>query len=149
MKAAPLVPLMIATAAAGAVELALVISKPIPTYRSGGKHKEDGPMIVHPGEMIVDPSGKISMTPNKPETLMFVKLNTEIIPAHKVNQMRLTGVLNENSIPVRKDKTEEYLATLIELNQAQVSFMKKKQPIHNHIHIHTGFESHIDNAVRN
>ncbi len=77
MKASPLIPLMALIAATGAVELAGVIAKPIPTYRKGGTQKEDSPMLVHPGEMIVDPGGRISMTPDAPETLTFGKRERE------------------------------------------------------------------------
>ncbi len=150
MKASPVVPLMALIAATGAVELAGVIAKPIPTYRKGGIQKESGPMIVHPGELMVSPSGQLSMTPNAPETLTFGAKGTKIIPAHEVNQMNIHSMIRKlNYLETKADRSDEILNVLKEGNIIQNRALNKKTPIHIHNHFNPGFEAHIDKAVRN
>ena len=105
-------------------------------------------MLVHPGEMIVDPGGRISMTPDAPETLAFGKKGTRIIPAHEVNQMMLSGIVRERSMQVDNSKDiRELKEALQEIGYAQLTALKKKQVIHKHIHFNPRFQNHLKDAL--
>lgn len=151
MKASPLIPLMALIAGTGAVELAGVIAKPIPTYAEGTENHPGGPMIVGEKgpEMRVDPSGKISMTPGIP-TLTFGPKGTKIIPSDELSPLNIPYLISKiNYLETRTDRSEEILQALKEANIIQIRAMNKKQPIHIHNHFNPGFTDHINKAVRN
>lgn len=130
-----------------AAQVASVLAKPIPTYATGTDNHPGGPMIVHPGEMRVDPDGKISMTPDAPQTLTYGQRGTKIIPADEVNRMMLSDIMRMQVREMKQDRTEELLTALLESSQNQISAMKRKQVIHNHIHWNPGFNDHLKNAL--
>lgn len=140
----------IAIGVIAAAQIASILAKHIPTYKIGGTQKEDGPMIVHPGEMRVDPDGKVSMTPNAPATLTYGKKGTKIIPADEVNRMMLSDMMKMTvrEYDNRKD-LQEIKEAIQEGTMAQIRAMGKKQPIHIHNHFNPGFNDHINAAVRN
>lgn len=94
-------PAAIAIEVMGAAQIAALLAKSIPKYEIGTEYHPGGPMIVHPGEMRVDPSGQITMTPDK-ETLTFGEPGTKIIPKHKTDMMNdilLASILSDGKAP--------------------------------------------------
>lgn len=140
----------IAIGVIAAAQIASILAKPIPTYATGTGNHPGGPMIVgeEGPEMRIDPSGKVTMTPGVP-TLTYGKRGTKIIPADEVNRMMLADMMKMTVAQDKANRSEELLEALVEASQYQLAAMRKKQPIHNHIHIHSSFEAHINNSVRN
>lgn len=85
-------PLAILQGAIGAVQLAAVLATPIPKYWNGtpeGGHPEDGWAMVGDGykhELIIDPRGNMSISPNRPTYTMLEK-GTEVIGGDKFERM--------------------------------------------------------------
>jgi hypothetical protein len=75
-------------AAIGAAMIAKVIATPIPKYAKGTNASKEGPAIVGEvgSELVIDPSGAISMTPPRP-TLTWLEKGTKIVPNNEVKQM--------------------------------------------------------------
>ena len=87
------VPLVLAL---GALQIAAVLSEPMPQYAGGTDSSLAGPAIVGEKgrELKVDPSGKMSLTPGKP-TLDYLKKGTKIVPADVTEQLlRFAAVSN-------------------------------------------------------
>lgn len=81
----PLVPFI---AALGAIQLATVLAKPIPQYAKGTNYAHGGPSIVGEkgSELIVDPSGKMSLSGNSAE-LVNLQRGTKIIPSDETKRI--------------------------------------------------------------
>jgi len=85
-------PLAIIQGAIGAVQLATVLATPIPKYWNGtpvGGHPNDGLAMVGDGykhELIIDPDGNMSISPNRP-TYTMLKKGTEVIGGDKFERM--------------------------------------------------------------
>jgi len=110
-------------------------------------------MVVHPGELRVDPDGTVSPTPDVP-TLTYGERGTKIITADEVNQMLFNNFLTSSSQLMQPDKNERLEQKLDQLNdtinrngQAQLSAMRKqKAPVIN-IHNDAAFWAHIHKSV--
>lgn len=109
-------------AAASAVLLAKVIATPIPAYMEGTplEGHAGGLMKVHPNELRIDPSGKISMTPNAPETLTWGAKGTHIIPKDEVDTLMRKSIdrmhVDEHGILRMYAKTDETTNEIKKLN---------------------------------
>jgi hypothetical protein len=144
-------PAAIAIEIMGAAQVAYLAAKPIPHYEVGTDNHPGGPMVVHPGELRVDPDGTVTPTPDKP-TLTTGDAGTRIIPAHEVRQMMLEGILSSAG-PLQADKNGELLKGLSDLkqeirrsSQEQINAFRKQKPAENHIHVDAGFLVHIQNS---
>jgi hypothetical protein len=78
--------------AAGAIQVAAILAKPIPQYAEGtlkaGGHKGGLAIVGEKGsELVVTPSGKLALSPDTP-TLMDLPAGTEVIP-HEETMARL------------------------------------------------------------
>lgn len=77
-----------AIGAAGAAQIAMIASQPIPQYYKGTKSSEEG--LAWTGErgqeMIITPDGKLALTPNK-ATLMYLEKGTEVKTAQETKQI--------------------------------------------------------------
>jgi hypothetical protein len=76
------IPLGVATAAIGAIQLAAVLAKPLPAYAFGTEDHVGGPAVLGDGgkhEMAVTPSGDIIKTP-KVTTVMSLPVHTKVFP---------------------------------------------------------------------
>lgn len=105
----PNVPLSIYVGTIGAVQLARAIATPIPAYKTGGTHAQDGLALVGDGgvsEYGVLPGGSIFKTPATP-TLMNMPKGTVIYPNDQ--KAMEAGIFNNyNQSPVLVDKSSHY-----------------------------------------
>lgn len=140
-------------AALGGAELAAVLKQPLPQYAVGTDYHPGGPMIVHPGELRIDPGGQVSMTPDKP-TLTMGAPGTKIIPADEVNQMIIGQIFSSTARMIARDnnleqKIDELKDTIRLASQAQVSAMRNQKPPVVNVYNDSAFQAYIDKAVRN
>lgn len=137
-------------AAVGSAELAVAIAQPIPQYKRGTMGSPGGLALVHPGELRVEPTGQMSMTPNKP-SLTYMKRGTKIIPAEEVNRMIFNGMIKQTAQMSEDDKTAQKIEELKEAinagSRAQVSAIKK-QKTSTTVIVNGDFNSYIEKTVR-
>ncbi|WP_298391803.1 hypothetical protein [Hydrotalea sp.] len=83
----------------GAVQLATVLAKPIPTYALGTDNHPGGPAVVGDAgvELVQTPSGKSFLTPNAP-TLMDLPAGTKVIKHDEVNKMMLNEMMHRQAV---------------------------------------------------
>lgn len=143
---------IVVDAAVGGAELAIAAAQQIPQYEVGTDFHPGGPMVVHPGELRVDPDGTITPTPNK-ATLTFGERGTKIIAADEVSRMLLDNVMAGTGRFVQQNSNQETLneirglrEDLKQSSQAQINAFRKQKPSETHIHIDTGFWAHIKNS---
>lgn len=139
-------------AAIGAAQIAAILAKPIPKYEVGTDYHPGGPMIVHPGEMRVDPSGQISMTPDK-ETLTFGDPGTKIIPKHRADMMNdilLASIFSDNK-PVQDNRLYDEVRSIrdsnVQMSRDIVAAIKKQKPPETHVHVDTNFLTYIKTCL--
>jgi hypothetical protein len=139
-------------AAMGAAQIAAILAKPIPKYETGTDYHPGGPMIVHPGEMQIDPSGNIRMTPDKP-TLTFGERGTRVIPKHKadiMNEMLLAGIFSDMQ-PVQDnrlyDEVRGMKEAIVQVGRDQVAAMKKLKAPETHVHVDANFLTYIKTCL--
>ena len=89
-----------AIAAIGAVQIATILSKPIPKYAYGTVDHKGGPAIVGDGgkrELVVEPGGKSWITDNKPTLVGNLPKHSIVIPdadASVIKNQVMTGAMN-------------------------------------------------------
>lgn len=139
-------------AAMGAANLAAIIAKPIPKYETGTDYHPGGLMMVHPGEMRIDPSGQISMTPDVP-TYTYGDSGTKIIPKHKtdlMNDILMAGIFADRK-PVQDDRIyqlqREQVGEIRGMKEAMVAAIKKQKPAETHIHVDGQFLTYIKTCL--
>jgi len=79
----------IAAGITGTAQLAAIIATPLPQYKDGTDSHKGGLAVVGDGgehELIVEPSGKSYLSPNK-STIMNLPAKTKVIPQKKLLQM--------------------------------------------------------------
>jgi hypothetical protein len=83
------------TAALGAIQAGVVLSKKIPEYKLGTQSSQGGPALVgeEGTELMVTPKREIRFTPNKP-TVVFLEANTKIFTAKETKQLIEKGMQN-------------------------------------------------------
>ena len=102
--------------------------------------------------MRIDPSGMVSLTPDKP-TLTYLEKGTKIIPHEEVTQMMLQSIFN-NAFPVadRSNNIEEKLDqlnnTVRKGNQDLVNAFRKQRPPQINLYSDGDFRAHIENSCR-
>jgi hypothetical protein len=91
----PLLPII---AAIGAVQIAAILAQPIPKFQDGGKMRESGLALYGEvgTELMIDPSGNLSLTPDKP-TVGYVQAGTEFISNKDLIQMIAKPVLHNTT----------------------------------------------------
>jgi hypothetical protein len=74
--------------AQGVAEAAIVASKPLPSYAKGTHYASGGPSVVSEQgrEMIISPSGAISLSPDDP-TIMNIERGSKIIPSEETKRI--------------------------------------------------------------
>lgn len=100
-------PQAIAAGIFGAVQVAAILTKPIPAFAIGTDNSPEGLALVGEkgAELKVEPSGKMSLTPGVP-TLDYLKAGTQIIPHDETMKMlALSGMGSDFKIQ-RKKKNE-------------------------------------------
>jgi hypothetical protein len=108
----PLIPFIIA---AGAVQLAAVIAKPIPQYAKGTHSASGGKSIVgeYGSELMISPSGQIGLSPDE-ATLMDIQRGTKIIPSDETKRIlnAATNAKNNGSDATQERRHKELLNTI-------------------------------------
>lgn len=139
-------------AAMGAANLAAIIAKPIPKYETGTDYHPGGLMMVHPGEMRIDPSGQISMTPDVP-TYTYGDSGTKIIPKHKtdlMNDILMAGIFADRK-PVQDDRIyqlqREQVGEIRGMKEAMIAAIKKQKPAETHVHVDGNFLTYIKTCL--
>lgn len=86
------IPLVVLTAALGAIQAAAIAARPLPQYARGTKAAPEGWSVVgeEGNEMLVSPSGEISMTGDRAE-VRYLEEGTEVVPNREL-QKRLAGL---------------------------------------------------------
>ena len=124
----PLVPII---AALGAAQLATVLATPLPKFEKGTKSSPEG--FAHVGEagteLMIDPSGKMSLTPNT-DTITYLKGGTQIISNKELQRMvgKPELILISGNQQADNRKLEKLMAENNELQKRQ------KRPI---VNVHT------------
>lgn len=107
-KAGWITPEAIIIEAIGALEIAALLAKPIPKYEKGTGHAEKGLMIwgEKGRELMITPSGKTSMSPDKATIGYVPESGSKIIPHDEVSKAMLSLMMQNTvtTIPQRKDE---------------------------------------------
>lgn len=141
------------TVALGAIQIASVLAKPIPTYFIGTDDHIGGLAKVHTGELVIEPNKNPFMTPDG-ETLMNLSAHTKVIPKSKIdamvqNEMRVNrfGVLeyaNQNNVEKKIDELKDVIIW-------QTRELKKTKPVRrttiNNIAIDNRFAQRISKSI--
>lgn len=137
---------------AGAAAIASLLTKKIPGYEVGTDNHPGGLMVVHPGELRVDPDGAVTPTPDRP-TLTYGEPGTRIIPAHEVRDMMMAGIL-AGAGPLHVDRNGEIIQGLSDLkqemkrtSQAQINAIRKMAPPVVNVYNDADFQAHIKRSV--
>lgn len=92
----PNIPLSILIGAIGAAQIATVLAQPLPRFFTGTASSPEG--FAHVGEkgteLMVDPSGKLMLTPNR-DTVTYLQKGTQIIDAAKTKNILAGAAMNE------------------------------------------------------
>lgn len=145
-------PAAIAIEVMGAAQIAALLAKQIPKYEIGTDFHPGGPMMVHPGEMRIDPSGKISMTPDQP-ALTFGDPGTRIIPKHKTEMMNdiLLASIFSGSNQVEDSRLhmeiQDMKTSLMQAIRDQTAAIKKQKPSQTHVHVDANFLTYIKTCL--
>ena len=129
-EAFPVIPVMIAAAALGALQIAAIASKPIPQFEKGTLSAPGGLAIVGEkgAELMVSPSGEHSLTPDT-ATLMPVPRGTQIIPHDETMQRLALGALSSNGGTQQRTISDPALLNEVkQLNQNIKNIKQPKQP---------------------
>ena len=118
-------PFLIAfSAIIGAIQLAVVASKPIPQFKKGiKKKKESGWAITSEGgeELIITPEGVVEMTSDKGAEMRYIDKGSEVVPNPEV-QKRLAMMSN---IRIRPFNDRLSTSKMEELQGSQVAEQKR------------------------
>lgn len=139
-------------AAMGAANLAAIIAKPIPKFETGTDFSPEGLAMVHPGEMRIDPSGKISMTPDQP-AMTYLDRGTKIIPKHKTDMMNdiLMASIFSDSKPAQDNRLYDEVRSVreanIQMGRDIVAAIKKQKPAETHVHVDSQFLTYIKTCL--
>jgi hypothetical protein len=124
-KAGWVTPEAIAIEAAGAIQIAALLAKPLPRFEKGTMNAPEGLAIVGEKgpELRIDTSGQLSLTPGAP-TLTHLEAGTKIIPNDKVDDAMLAMMMQNTAAmaPISvKDESAKKIDKLIKLltNQHQ------------------------------
>lgn len=95
----PNIPLSIAIGAIGALQLAAVLTKPIPQFKFGTKSSPAGPAIVgeEGAELMREPGGRWKLTPHTASMVNLVK-GTEIIPHNTSKALAMASLQQERMV---------------------------------------------------
>jgi hypothetical protein len=111
-KSLPNIPLSIAVGAAGAIQVAAILAKPLPAYEKGtgpGGHIGGPALVGEKGsELMIDPQGNLSLTPARP-TVMDLPKGTEVIPHEDTMRMLALSSLRNTDTTPRKSESSELL----------------------------------------
>lgn len=140
--------------AIGAAQIAAVLAKPIPKFEAGTEYSPEGLALLHPGEMRIDPSGKISMTSDAPESLTYLEKGTKIIPRHRhdeMNDILLASILGANAPAPGDnrliDEVRGMRETIAQNGRDTVAAIKKQKPAHVDVHVDANFLTYIKNCL--
>lgn len=103
--------LSIAAGIAGAIQVAAILASPIPQFFEGGT-APGGPIIAGElgRELMISPTGKLSLTPNKATLMTNVPAGTEIIPSDETSailaNLALSGLRMGDIKSSEKDKSD-------------------------------------------
>lgn len=139
-------------AAMGAAQVAAILARPIPKFEQGTDFSPEGLAMVHPGEMRIDPSGKISMTPDAP-AYTYLDRGTKIIPRHNpdaMNAMLLANILSD-ARPLEDNRIyyefRSMKEAIMRVGRDQVAAIKKQKPPETHIHVDSNFLTYIKTCL--
>jgi tape measure domain-containing protein len=116
-------PLIIAAlyGALGVAQLAVVASKPIPTYKHGTMHHKGGLAVVGDGgkaEVVAEPNKQPFLTPSR-DTLMYLDKGARVYPSfedYKKSSINASIMLNKQQLKLNKEDVID-LAILNEVNK--------------------------------
>ena len=95
----------------GAAQLAAVLAQPLPQFEKGGTVETDSPIIAGEKgqELMILPSGKQMLTPDKPSILTGVPVGTEIIPNDETTRILAQTAVNKTYDMIDMKQTNSYL----------------------------------------
>ena len=109
-KAGWVTPLALAIEAAGALQIGLLLAKPIPAYEKGTDNAVGGPSLVSEKgrELVIEPSGEAYFTPDEP-SIIDIKKHSRVIPHNELNQMMYASMIinTAQNIPDDSKKLDE------------------------------------------
>ena len=144
-KAGWVTPLALAIEAAGALQIGLLLAKPIPAYEKGTDNAVGGPSLVSEKgrELVIEPSGEAYFTPDEP-SIIDIKKHSRVIPHNELNQMMYASMIinTAQNIPDDSKKLDEIKDAILYGSRMQINAFKKAQPVIN-IHNNADFRAYI------
>ena len=133
--------LMALAAALGAVQVAAILTKPIPQYFRGTSSAEGGPAYVgeQGTELMKKPGHDWELTPSV-ATLMNVPRGTEIVPHGETMRRLAMGALSQNGGSVQRQATQD--PALLQEMQAINKNLEKIRPVRQNL-IRNGATLHV------
>lgn len=113
VKAGVITPLAIATAIAGAIQVAAILAKPIPAFKDGTDFHFGGLAILGDGgksELAVTPSGDLILSPATP-TLMDLERGSKVFSGEKTMALAMSGLGGQLDTTPGKDRSFEILSS--------------------------------------
>lgn len=124
------IPLGVVIGAIGALQLAAVLSKPVPTFAEGGI-APGGPIIAGEigTEMMFFPSGKIGFTPSRATVMDDVPRGTQIVPHDET--MRMLALSGLQASDMDRMPNESMLSRLMlkKMDILNATMKSTKQPV--------------------
>lgn len=124
------IPDAILAAVLGGIQVAAIASKPIPQFYKGTDNAPEGPALVGElgREIKVEPSGKVSLTPDVP-TIDYLRAGTKIIPHDESMKMLAAASFGREAL-IHREQTQqiELAQTLRETSKKIVSAIKANRP---------------------
>jgi hypothetical protein len=147
-------PLGLAIAAAGALQIALLLSKPIPAYGDGTDSHPGGPMIVgekpmgggYEPELVTEPGGRSFIT-TKPMLMNAVK-GTKVKPlGDSIDNVLYAAMIKQTAGAINSN--DELTKELIYGNRAILAAIKGQKAASTTIIIDPGWNAHLQKTVVN
>lgn len=107
----------------GALQLAAVMAKPIPSYEVGTDNHPGGFANVHPGELIQTPSGVLAMTPDRPTTLNLPQ-GTKVFTNEITRMLAIQGL----GVPEKLDRVQKLDKQIVQQLKQTNSLLSRKAP---------------------
>ena len=120
--------------ALGAAQTAAVMATPLPQYKHGlDNASKDHFAITGDGgqhELIIDPHGNVSVTPNK-DTLTYLERGSKVIGGNELNQTLLAAMFKNTAatLPQGGNDTKELIRAIRDTSGQQVNALKRIRPI--------------------
>jgi hypothetical protein len=143
VKAFPIVPLEVLAGAIGALEIAAILSTPLPAFAEGGEMKYTGlaKFGENGTELKIDPDGTLGLTPDT-ETIGMVKKGTTFVS----NTDLLRMIAQPDRVQYAGGQMID-LSELVDVNKAMLREMKNKDKNTRYMPVYDNWNTTVNNYV--